>query len=175
MEPVRIKLGSGSLPRFLGDIGVLPLPIRLLPEGRKRPVWQDPMSRRYQGDPNPSRIRIPERSEEYVFGADFLSESPFFVLASSWKCPSELTSPAVVFWVNRENGKSESFPLLESARIAIRIGVAASAPASQSGEASPPNSIAARRPPVVFGGLGHITRRVQDKTPIRRAYGSRRF
>ena len=71
--------------------------------------------------------------------------------------------------------KSESFPVLESARLAIRIGVAASAPASQSGSASPPNSIAARRPPVVFGGLSHKTRRYKGKTPIRRAYGSRKI
>ena len=41
LESVGNKLGSGSLPRFLRDIGYLPLPILLLPEGRKRysTVW----------------------------------------------------------------------------------------------------------------------------------------
>ena len=67
------------------------------------------MSRRHRGDPNPSRIRIPKNSEERVFDAEFLRKSSFFVLASSWRCQSELTSPAVVFGVPGKWGKDNCF------------------------------------------------------------------
>ena len=80
LESVGNKLGSGSLPQFLRDKGgCFTNRPRLLPKGRKRDRRATPLSRRYQGDPNPRRIRIPKNSEERVFDADFLSKSSFSV------------------------------------------------------------------------------------------------
>ena len=150
-----------------------PLPIRLLPEGRKRFGLVGPMSLRYQGDPNPSRIRIPEHSEERVFDADFLSKSSFFVLASSWKCLSQLTSPAVVFWVYQGSWNSELCSLLESVRIKLGSG---SLPRflGDKGGYSPADTVYCPKAGNGFGGLT-LCRAGTQGILIRRAYGSRKF
>ena len=114
LESVGSKLGSGSLPRFLGDIG----------SHRSRSVccskatngilrFGGSKSHRYQGDPNPRRIRIPIRNQRSLgknispgkVGNLCHHQDVTSVPASSWKCQSELAPPAVVLGLS---GKMEN-------------------------------------------------------------------
>ena len=56
-----------------------------------------PLSRRYQGDPNPRRIRIPKDSEERVFDADFLSKYSFFRARQQLEVPIGIDIPNCCF------------------------------------------------------------------------------
>ena len=50
----------------------------------------------------------PEKPEERVFDADFLSKSSFFRARQQLEVAVDVTPPAVVFWVLLENGKGGS-------------------------------------------------------------------
>ena len=86
------------------------------------------MSRRYQGDPNPRRIRIPKDSEDRVFDTDFLSKSAF-TARQQLEMPMEFDTPSCSFWVLREKGEMESAFDVGIRVNQTRIGIAASVPA----------------------------------------------